>query len=76
MLPFDRLRAGCLLFVVSCEPVEQSNYARLACVAFYEACPEFTEGPPNLACFSTFYEFVIFCCQCGNCESRSANRPC
>ncbi|PIP08801.1 MAG: hypothetical protein COX51_02425 [Syntrophobacteraceae bacterium CG23_combo_of_CG06-09_8_20_14_all_50_8] len=26
--------------------------------AFYGACPEFVEGPSNLACFSTFYEFI------------------
>ena len=26
--------------------------------AFYEACPEFAEGPSNLAWFSTFYEFI------------------
>jgi len=30
----------------------------LACGTFYEACPEFAEGPPNLAWFSTFYEFI------------------
>jgi len=36
ILPFDKLRAGYLPLMVSCEPAEQSNHARLACGAFYE----------------------------------------
>jgi len=38
--------------------VSLSNHARLACGAFYEACPEFAEGPSNLAYFSTFYKGI------------------
>jgi len=53
ILPFDKLRTGYLPLMVSL-----SNHARLACGAFYGACPEFAEGPSNLACFSTFHEFI------------------
>ena len=55
MLPFDRLRAGRLPFVVSCEPAEQSNHARLACGAFYGAAEfglffDFLQVHPLLGC--------------------------
>ncbi|PIP08473.1 MAG: hypothetical protein COX51_04340 [Syntrophobacteraceae bacterium CG23_combo_of_CG06-09_8_20_14_all_50_8] len=47
ILPFDKLRTGYLPLMVSCEPVEQSNHACLACRAFYEAIE-----------FNLFFDFL------------------
>jgi len=53
ILPFDKLRAGYLPLMVSL-----SNHALLAGACPGESRGELFTEPPNLARFSTFYEFI------------------